>query len=373
MLYFVSAFFVLTLLLGSFLQTHSSYWNNKPLYQPPVFSLHTSFLYMLYGCLGGPIYRNLFSPLAVPAILFWITYLSLALGVCLFANYVYTHVPTQVTSCITKAASLVHSCFSPFEKISEPSYPTQDVHNPQKTQLTNAVFSFDKLIVREVMIPKLDIFAISEDSLIKNVLPKLVEEGYSRVPVYKKTIDQMTGVLLVKDLLKCYDVPTQMDLPISAIMKTPFFTPEIKTAASLLQEFRQTHRHLAIVVNEYGFTEGIVTMEDIMEEIFGEIFDEYDSQEDIPYKKVGNSWIVDGRMNISTAEELFNFKIDHENSYDTLGGHVFHKVGVVPKKGLKLHYENFDIEIITCSERSVGKLKITPIQTNTPDKDTLSS
>ncbi|SGA33931.1 hemolysin [Chlamydia abortus] len=101
-------------------------------------------------------------------------------------------------------------------------------------------------------------------------------------------------------------------------------------------------------------------MEDIIEEIFGEIADEYDVQEDIPYKKVGNSWIVDGRMNISDAEEYFNLKIHHENSYDTLGGHVFHKVGAVPQKGMKIHHENFDIEIITCSERSVGKLKITP-------------
>lgn len=370
MLYFVLAFFILALLLGSFLQ-YSSNWNHKTFYQSPVFPLHIAFLYVLYGGLGVPIYHNLFANYPISFLLFWILYLSFALGLGLFAHYIHTHIPKTVTGCMTKAASLMHTCFSPFEKISHPLCYTHDTQHSQNTQLTEAVFSFEKLIVREVMIPKLDIFAISEESLIKDVLPKLIEEGFSRVPVYKKTIDHITGILLVKDLLK-YFSEDKMNIPVSTIVKTPFFTPEIKTAASLLQEFRQTHRHLAVVVNEYGFTEGIVTMEDIMEEIFGEILDEYDSQEDIPYKKVGNSWVVDGRMNISTAEELFNLKIDHEHSYDTLGGHVFHKVGVVPKKGLKLHYENFDIEIITCSERSIGKLKITPIQTNNSDSDTTS-
>lgn len=357
MFYALLALCILILLLGAASQPRCQ--NKISVCQTPFISLQVAFLYAIYGCLGAPIQRELFP--FMPLSIFMLLYISLALCLGLFANQIHTYLPNQLSSSITSLSSFIHTCFVPFEKISNPNLKPISV--PPKTGLTEAVFSFDKLIVREVMVPKIDIFAIQEDSLIHHVFPKLVEEGYSRVPVYKKTIDQITGVLLTKDLLKCYLNASQADQPVSSIMKPPLFTPEIKKASILLQEFRQRHRHLAIVVNEYGCTEGLVTMEDIIEEIFGEIFDEYDGQEDLPYKKMGNSWIVDGRMNISTAEELFHFKIDHENSYDTLGGHVFHKAGMVPQKGMKLHYENFDIEIMSCTERSIGKLKITPIST----------
>lgn len=210
------------------------------------------------------------------------------------------------------------------------------------------------------MVPKADIFALPEDMSIQDALLAVVEEGYSRIPLYKKNLDNITGVLLSKDLFHLSTTLGDILQPISNLANPPFYTPEIKKVSSLLQEFRQKHCHLAIVVNEYGFTEGIATMEDILEEVFGDISDEYDLQEDLPYKKLGNSWIVDGKMTISDAEEYFRIKIDHEKSYDTLGGHIVHKIGAVPQKGMKLHHDNFDIEIITCSERSVGKLKLTP-------------
>lgn len=365
MFYALFAFCILILLLGASSQTYCQ--NKVSTCQPPLTSIQVAFFYTIYGYLGIPIQRTLFSFLPIP--LFMLLYILLALSMNLFANQIYSFFPHRINSYISSFSSFIYTCFIPLEKLS--SHHHEAVTVSPKTELTEAVFSFDKLIVREVMVPKIDVFAIQEDLLISQVFPKLVEEGYSRVPVYKKTIDQITGVLLVKDLLKQSLHASQADMPVSAIMKTPLFTPEIKKASQLLQEFRQQHRHLAIVVNEYGYTEGIVTMEDIIEEIFGEILDEYDGQEDLPYKKIGNSWIVDGRMNISTAEELFHFKIDHEHSYDTLGGHVFHKAGIVPKKGMKLHYENFDVEILSCSERSIGKLKITPLKNVSPTEPRL--
>ncbi|WP_213357990.1 transporter associated domain-containing protein [Chlamydiifrater phoenicopteri] len=236
-------------------------------------------------------------------------------------------------------------------------------------KLEEALISFEDLIVREVMVPKIDIFALPEETPIREAMDKIISEGYSRIPIYKKSVDSITGIVLVKDLLtvlrNCH--PEKTLKPLSSIAKPAMFTPEIKKATLMLQDFRQQRKHLAIVVNEYGYTEGIVTMEDIIEEIIGEISDEHDSKEDLPYRKSGNSWIVDGRMNISDAEELFQLHIDHENSYDTLGGHVFHKLGAVPQKGMKLNHEQFDIEIISCSDRSIGKLKITPLKKSFPE------
>lgn len=317
-------------------------------------SVFTALLFVLYGTVGFPIYTRVSLSLSV---LYGAIYITLAL-------LSYTLCPRILTPILSLRAQRV-LCYLPsiLESFFLPSqlrkcYAQLPETSAVGAQLSAAVSAFDTLIVREIMIPKVDVLALQEDSPVKDVLPLIIEEGYSRIPVYKKNIDHITGILLIKDLLTTPD-PFNSPKPLISFTKPPFYAPEIKKAYALLQEFRQMHRHLAIIVNEYGFTEGIVTMEDIIEEFFGEISDEYDDNEDIPYKKVGSSWIIDSRMNISDAEELLDIHIPHGN-YDTLGGHVFHKVGAVPQKGIKIHHENFDIEIMTCTDRSIGKLKITP-------------
>ncbi|CAG9046440.1 hypothetical protein NVRI1_00802 [Chlamydia abortus] len=366
MLYSLIAITLLFLLFSTALsqKTNTSQENTDTPQREPKQShtpaLLAAVLLSFYGILGVALYSQYTWKTKSLSLVFWATYIlaaPLAYG-CL-PYCIKLHKGTHSALCFI--SSLLQAFFLPLQRYmhrrdEQPKTGNSEMEN----QLSEAVSSFDKLIVREIMIPKVDIFAIQEDTSIRNAFPAIIEEGYSRIPLYKKNIDNITGVLLVKDLLAIYPKSVDSSLPVSSVAKPPLYAPEIKKVSSLLQEFRQKHRHLAIIVNEYGITEGIVSMEDIIEEIFGEIADEYDVQEDIPYKKVGNSWIVDGRMNISDAEEYFNLKIHHENSYDTLGGHVFHKVGAVPQKGMKIHHENFDIEIITCSERSVGKLKITP-------------
>lgn len=319
-------------------------------------------LSMFYGILGQCILSNLPAPYHNLSALFWIVYLLLApIAYGVFPHYIKLS-PTILSIVCGLSLSLqkIFSLLSRAKKTQQSTQETPQSNAEFKGRLSEAASSFDKMIVREIMVPKVDIFALQEDTPICKAYPSIIEEGYSRVPLYKKSIDNITGILLVKDLLIFNLSPLNSSQPLSSVAKPPLYAPEIKKVSSLLQDFRQKHRHLAVIVNEYGVTEGIVSMEDIIEEIFGEIFDEYDVQEDLPYKKIGNFWIVDGRMNISDAEEHLNIKIHHANSYDTLGGHVFHKVGAVPQKGMKIHHDNFDIEIITCSERSVGKLKITP-------------
>lgn len=235
-------------------------------------------------------------------------------------------------------------------------------------ELAESALKFKDVIVREVMIPRVDLFSLSGCSSVKTAAQAIVKEGYSRIPVYENSIDNIIGVLMFKDILEiymnCEEKKCSEDKllePISRLVKPAIYTPEIKKASQLLQELRTKHCHMAIVVDEYGGTEGVVTMEDLLEELVGEIDDEYDLPSDILYKKEGNSWIVDARMSIDEAEKVFNINLGEENTYDTLGGHVFHKSGSVPKKGFKIHHENFDMEILSCSDRSIGKLKLTLI------------
>ena len=143
------------------------------------------------------------------------------------------------------------------------------------------------------------------------------------------------------------------------------YTPETKKLSNLLQEFRKKQVHLAIVVDEYGGTEGIVTIEDILEEIVGDISDEYDEEEALFIPQSDGSWIVDPRMSILDAEAQLGITFPEEGDFDTIGGYIFHCTGSIPTKGFVIHRDEFDIEILRSSDRSVEKVKIRPIRTQT--------
>ena len=243
--------------------------------------------------------------------------------------------------------------------------------NNSDKKLIESVVKFKDRIVREVMVPRVDLFILPADTKIQDAAKELTSEGYSRVPVYRDTVDNIIGVLMFKDILQLYmdclegkKDSALMDSPIESITKGVFYTPETKKVAQLLQEFRSKQMHMAIVVDEYGGTEGVVTMEDILEEIVGDIADEYDIDEEQLYttQPGGGSWIVDARMSILDAEETFGIHIPQDGEYDTIGGYIFHKVGAIPHKGLKIHHEDFDLEILSSSERSVEKVRITPLK-----------
>jgi CBS domain containing-hemolysin-like protein len=138
------------------------------------------------------------------------------------------------------------------------------------------------------------------------------------------------------------------------------YTPETKKISQLLQEFRSKQIHLAIVVDEYGGTEGIVTIEDILEELVGEIADEYDINEEVMYSAMpSGGWIVDAKMSILDIDEELGIKIPHSPEYDTIGGYIFHRAGSIPSKGWKIHQDEFGLEILSSNDRSIGKIKIT--------------
>jgi len=186
----------------------------------------------------------------------------------------------------------------------------------------------------------------------------LEKEGYSRVPVYKGSIDQIIGVLMYKDILKMH-TERGLEEPVERFVKNVIYTPETKKISQLLQEFRKKQMHMAIVVDEYGGTAGIVTIEDILEEIVGEIADEYDEEAAL-FRPAGKGcWVVDAKMNLLDLEEELGIKIPEEGQYDTIAGYVFFKLGTIPEKGVVIHHDDFELEILTSSDRLVEKVKIT--------------
>lgn len=239
---------------------------------------------------------------------------------------------------------------------------------PSDKKLIEAVVKFKDRIVREVMVPRVDLFSLPCETTLKEAAHHFIEEGYSRIPIYQESVDNITGVLMFKDFLKLYMDAVEeykdlsfLDSTVDALTKNVFYTPETKRVSHLLQEFRTKQMHMAIVVDEYGGTEGVVTIEDILEEIVGEIADEYDLDENTLYSlSPGGGWVADARMSILDAEDAFNIHIPQEGDYDTIGGFIFHRVGSIPEKGLKIHHENFTLEILSSSERSIDKVKVTP-------------
>lgn len=242
--------------------------------------------------------------------------------------------------------------------------PTFDVHDKK---LIESVLTFKERCAREVMVPRVDVFSLSADTTIKEAARFLEHEGYSRTPVYRNTVDNIVGVLMYKDILRKYmefeekGDPKILEAPIETIQKNIIYTPETKKISSLLQEFRKKQVHFAIVVDEYGGTEGIVTIEDILEEIVGEISDEYDQEEETYKHLPDGSWVVDAKMNILDIEEQTGIQIPQEEEYDTIGGYVFHVAGAIPSPGFIIHHDDFELEILESSDRSVEKVRIKPI------------
>lgn len=235
--------------------------------------------------------------------------------------------------------------------------------NDQKLILS--VVSFKERIAREVMVPRIDMTTLSADTSVKDAAKEFLAEGYSRIPVWKESVDNIIGAIYYKDLLSIYssqtDTQKELEAPIEDLIKPIVYTPETKKINQLLQEFLNKQIHLAIVVDEYGGTEGIVTIEDILEELVGEIADEYDYDEEALYSVLpSGGWIVDAKMTILDIEDELDVAIPQSPEYDSVGGFIFHKAGTIPSKGWRLHQDEFDIEVLSSSERSIEKIRITP-------------
>ena len=231
----------------------------------------------------------------------------------------------------------------------------------EEQKILEGIVSFGNTETVQIMKPRIDIFALSHDEPYSEVLTKILHHGYSRNPVYKDSIDNIVGVLYSKDLLGFLD---KKEFQWQELLREPFFVPENKKLDDLLVDFRERKNHLAVVVDEYGGTSGIVTLEDVIEEIVGEINDEFDT-DDLSYSKIDvNNYIFDGKITIKdfckvledTNEEKFE---EYKGESETIAGFILEISGKFPKIGEKINFDIYTFTIEALDRKRIKQLKVT--------------
>ena len=241
------------------------------------------------------------------------------------------------------------------ESESSQSESQEEIIQEEKQDMIEGVEGLSSTTVKEVMIPRIDVDFISSDCKKNELIEKIIASGHSRFPVYSESTDNVVGVLYVKDLLKA--IANNEEIDILKIVRKPYFVPESKIIHSLLREFKRRHLHIAIAIDEYGGISGIVTMEDIIEEIVGDIQDEFDKEnEDIIFINE-NSWLCDARINLSDLNETIETQFPEED-FDSLGGFVFDLFGKVPVKFEKVCWNNFEFIIQAMDGHRINLVKI---------------
>jgi len=227
--------------------------------------------------------------------------------------------------------------------------------NFEEQDMIRGVVTLSETTVKEVMVPRIDVEFVSIESTFNELIDTLGEGGYSRFPVYKDTIDNVVGILYVKDLLR--QVKAQDDFSVEKIIRRPYFVPESKRLDSLLREFKRRKVHIAVAVDEYGGVSGIVCLEDIIEEIVGDIQDEFDNEvEDI--LEIGEgTYLCDARVDIEDLNEKLDLKLPEED-FDTLGGFVFDKFGKIPVKYEKVKYSGIEFIIQEMDGHKIKTVKL---------------
>lgn len=226
----------------------------------------------------------------------------------------------------------------------------------EENEMIHRIFELKDIVVREVMVPRTEIKALEINAHIGDVAKMVVEEGHSRLPIFKETVDNVVGIIYAKDLLKFWD-DKGADIKIKDVMRKPLFVPETKGIEDLFKDLKSKRIHIAIVVDEYGGTAGLVTIEDLIEEIVGDIQDEHDVVEE-EFKKVGQSeYLVDARIDIDDLAERLDFEIIKDD-FDTLGGFIAHLSNKIPSLNEEINYKNLTFKIIEADERKVSKINI---------------
>ena len=235
----------------------------------------------------------------------------------------------------------------------------QDSLNEEKEDMIRGVVDLSDTAVKEVMIPRIDVDFIPLDMETEELLKRVAESGHSRFPVYVESIDNVVGILYVKDLINSFARKEPIDL--EKIIRKPFFVPESKRIDGLLREFKRRHVHIAIAVDEYGGISGIVCMEDIIEEIVGDIQDEFDNEgEDIA--SIGDGlWLCDARVDMDDLAEALHTELPSDE-FETLGGFVFDLFGKIPVRYEKVRWKNFDFIVQDMDGHKINTVKIAAVK-----------
>ncbi len=227
--------------------------------------------------------------------------------------------------------------------------------NEEKRDMIQGIVDLSDTSVKEVMIPRIDVDFLPVDVSPQDMLQRVSDSGHSRFPVYRESIDNVVGILYVKDLLRHVSKLDSVEL--ESIIRKPYFVPESKRIDALLREFKRRHVHIAIAIDEYGGVSGIVCMEDIIEEIVGDIQDEFDNEREDVLPIGDGVWLCDARVNLEDLSEILSAEMPGEE-FDTLGGFVFDLFGKIPVKYEKASWHDMDFIVQDMDGHRINTVKI---------------
>lgn len=272
---------------------------------------------------------------------------------------------------LSPISSLLHHFLQFSRKKSYKSYPYKSIENelkalsningekpslnPREKEMIRHITGFRSTLVREVMVPRIDVVAIEVTTPPEKVIELVNECGHSRIPVYEEKIDNIVGILYAKDILRYTDSLDEFDL--REAVREAYFVPEAKKINTLLKELRKNRIHIAVVVDEFGGVAGIVTLEDIIEEIIGEIEDEYDDEEVIIYQIDENIYNIKAKIPLNELNERLGLNLPTDTA-DTLGGFLYHLCGSIPQQGEQINYGNLLFAIEKVSKRRISIVKL---------------
>jgi len=223
----------------------------------------------------------------------------------------------------------------------------------EERQMIRSIIQLGETLTREIMVPRIDIIALDVHAPLSEAMDKLVETGFSRLPVYEETVDNIIGLLYAKDLISLWRDGKDHDESLRDVLREAYFVPEAKKADELLSELQSRRVHMAIVVDEYGGVAGVVTLEDIIEEIFGEIQDEYDENEELLYQiQEDGSYLFRGRVDLDDFNDLMNTNLPVDEA-DTLGGFLYMRFGHVPIVGEHVEEDGLHLTVVQVSSRRI--------------------
>ncbi|MBE6112718.1 MAG: HlyC/CorC family transporter [Peptococcaceae bacterium] len=238
----------------------------------------------------------------------------------------------------------------------------EGVFDESETEMINSIMEFDETYVKAIMVPRIDIVAVDVEDSINEVLRLIIDGGHSRIPAYEDSIDNIVGILYAKDIFEHLDADFN-ELKVKALIRDAYYIPETKKVSDLLNELRLKKVHMAIILDEYGGTNGLVTIEDLIEEIIGDIQDEYDVEEDLIVMHSDNQLMADARAPIGDVEEAFDVELDEEiledSEADTIGGLAFEHLGGIPEVDDEVTVGRFLIRIVNVSGRRITKVEVT--------------
>jgi len=227
-------------------------------------------------------------------------------------------------------------------------------------ELIESLVNYKNVLVKEIMIPRVDIVAVESDAELDHIISVIKSSGHSRIPVYKEDIDEIQGILYAKDLLPYFSINSKKEnFFLAKCLRKVIFVPETKIISELLHLFQEKNIHLAIAVDEYGGTAGLISLEDILEEIVGEIRDEFDKEEDKIKRIDETTFVLVGSTSLSEVNEVFNLSITAKNQdFDTVGGYLLNEAGTIPKEKFSINIEDYKFTVLEIRKKRILKIRV---------------